>query len=145
MLKIFIVAVCCAALGAMPMAAGDPDVLTFGVVDSLLEDITKDKRDFLVSEFNTLVKDFTLLNSATSPGGRFAACGPAARSGQMALGIFQGVEFARAQAKYPKLKPLMVATYKRPEIFALLVAKKDGTVTGFADLKGKTVDHAPRP
>ncbi len=139
MFKYLFSAFCCVAFFAHQTAAKDPDVLAFGIVDSLVEDISKGQREFLVKEFNTLVKDFTMLNSSVTLGGTPLDAGKNLESGKWHLGIFQGVEFARAQAKYPKLKPLMIATYKDPKIFALLITKKESTATGFGDFKGKNV------
>jgi ABC-type phosphate/phosphonate transport system substrate-binding protein len=60
-------------------------------------------------------------------------------SGEWHVVICAGVEFAWAQAKNPKVQPLMIALNKPREIHAVLVAKKDSPITGFENLKGKEV------
>ena len=58
MSRISLTAICVVTLAALPAAAQDPKVIQIGIIDSLVGDISKDQRDFLVSEFNTLVLDF---------------------------------------------------------------------------------------
>ena len=123
----------------LPTAAQDPDIVTFGIVDSLVADLTKGKKDFLKSEFTNLVNDFTTVKSSVFLGGDPLAAGQHLKDGKWHFGVFQGVEFARAQAKYPRLQPFMIATFKQPTLYALLIAKKGGNQTGFDDFKGKNV------
>ena len=132
-------ALCCIALTALPAAAADPAVVAFGIVDSLVTDLSREKRDFLISDFKSLVKDFTEIESTVLLGGDPLRAAQQLQAGTWHLGVFQGVEFAWAQAKHPQLKPLMVAVYKDPKIQAMLMVKKDSKLTGFADLKGKNV------
>jgi ABC-type phosphate/phosphonate transport system substrate-binding protein len=140
----YILSALCVAVGSLSAAAKDPAVVTFGIVDSIVADLSDDKRKFLISDFTMLVKDFTSIDSTVMVGGDALSGGEQLEKGQWHFGIFQGVEFARAQAKYPTLRPLMVSTYKQAKLHALLVAKKDGKETGFADFKGKNVGMLDR-
>jgi ABC-type phosphate/phosphonate transport system substrate-binding protein len=58
---------------------------------------------------------------------------------QLHLGVFAGYEFAWAQEKQPKLKPLAVAVnvYRYPT--AHVVTKKDDPATDFAGLRGHSL------
>jgi ABC-type phosphate/phosphonate transport system substrate-binding protein len=59
--------------------------------------------------------------------------------GEMQLGVFQGYEFAWAQAKNPNLKPLALAVniYRYPVAYVL--AKNDNAAKDFAGLQGQTL------
>jgi len=69
--------------------------------------------------------------------------------GKLHLAIFQGVEFAWEQQKYPQLRPLAVAVNETPGRQAHLVVRKDSGIQAWWDLRGKdlaiplhTRDHA---
>ncbi len=55
------------------------------------------------------------------------------------VGVFQGYEFAWAQEKYPKLKPLAVAVsgYRYP--VAYVIVRTDNPARGFGDLRGQSL------
>ena len=125
--------------GAAPAVAQDPDVIKIGLVESLLRDLTPGKRKLLDTEFPDLVKDFTEFNSMVMPGVDPFTAGKKLAAGEWHLGVFQGVEFAWAQSKDKKLAPLTVAVTKPKSLQALLVAAKDGKISGFEDLKDKEV------
>jgi ABC-type phosphate/phosphonate transport system substrate-binding protein len=88
-------------------------------------------RDFIKSETgftNEIVrqKDWRELADKMS-GGRFQ------------LGVFQGYEFARAQEKFPKLKPLAVAVNVFTYPTAYVVTRRDDPAADFAGLQGHTL------
>jgi ABC-type phosphate/phosphonate transport system substrate-binding protein len=60
-------------------------------------------------------------------------------SGQLHLGVFQGYEFAWAQAMHANLRPLAVAVtvYRYP--VAYLITNKENKATSFADLQGQSL------
>ncbi len=59
--------------------------------------------------------------------------------GQLHVGVFQGYEFAWAQAQYPSLKPLALALTGPRHLLACVVARRDGAVKQFADLRGQAL------
>jgi hypothetical protein len=130
---------CFFILSAAPLPANDPDVIKIGIVDSLVKDLTPGKRKILDSEFPALMLEFTGLKSELLQGGDPLTAGKYFEDVKWHLGVFQGVDFAWARSKDPKLQPLMIAIGPRREIHAVLVVKKDSPVTGFDDLKGKAV------
>jgi ABC-type phosphate/phosphonate transport system substrate-binding protein len=119
--------------------AADPDVISIGIVDSLLKDLSPAKRKLVDTDLPKLVNDFTGLKSRVFQGGDPFAASKKLAAGDWHLGLFQGIEFAWAQAKDPKLRPLLVALNRQRTLHALLMAKKDNKLAGFADLKGKEV------
>jgi ABC-type phosphate/phosphonate transport system substrate-binding protein len=122
-----------------PGGRTDPEVMHIGIVDSLVKDLSPGRKEIVDTDFPILVKDFTGFKSRVLQGGDPFAAARKLASGKWHLGVFQGVEFAWAQAGDPKLRPLLVAINKEPTNHALLVTKKDSSLKGFADLKGKSV------
>jgi ABC-type phosphate/phosphonate transport system substrate-binding protein len=59
--------------------------------------------------------------------------------GQLQVGVFQGYEFAWAQEQYPGLKPLALALTGPRSLTACVVARRDGEVKQFADLRGQSL------
>ncbi len=117
----------------------DPAVIHIGIVDSLLKNLAPGRKDLIDSELPDLVQEFTGFKSQVIQGGNPFAAGQKLTAGQWHLGFFQGVEFAWAQAKDPKLQPLLLAVKGQRTLHALLVAKKDDPLKGFTDLKGKGI------
>src|SRR5262249_19990172 len=105
--------------------------------DSMVETLTPSRRKLLDDEFPMLMRDFTGLKSKVIQGGDPLTAGQKFAAGQWQLALFQGVEFAWAQAKDPKLQPLLLAINRKKELRALLVVKKDSAAKGVADLEGK--------
>jgi ABC-type phosphate/phosphonate transport system substrate-binding protein len=60
-------------------------------------------------------------------------------AGQLQVGVFQGYEFAWAQEQYPSLKPLALALTGPRTLTACVVARRDGAVKQFADLRGQSL------
>jgi len=60
-------------------------------------------------------------------------------SQQLKLGIFQGVEFAWAKRKHPKLTPLVLAVNQRSRLHAYVMVRKDSTAAEFADLRDQSL------
>jgi ABC-type phosphate/phosphonate transport system substrate-binding protein len=59
--------------------------------------------------------------------------------GQLQLGVFQGYEFAWAQAKDAKLQPLALAVDMYIYRFAYLMVNRDSKIANFAALQGQTL------
>src|SRR5205085_6802749 len=59
-------------------------------------------------------------------------------AGNIQLGLFHGFEFAWVRLKQPALRPLTIVAPEYP-IRACLVVPIGSPVTGFADLRGKTL------
>jgi ABC-type phosphate/phosphonate transport system substrate-binding protein len=59
--------------------------------------------------------------------------------GKLHVGVFQGYEFAWAQEKYPRLRPLALAinVYRYP--VAYVIVRKDDPAKGFAGLQGQSL------
>ena len=136
---IALLASCLVVFAASLTTAKDPDVIHIGMVDSLVKDLSPGKQKIIDADFPDMVKEFTGFGSKVLQGGNPFAGAKKLADGQWHLGVFQGVEFGWAQAKDPKLQPLMVAVGSQNSIHALVVAKKESALKGFDDLKGKAV------
>jgi ABC-type phosphate/phosphonate transport system substrate-binding protein len=88
-------------------------------------------RSFIKSETG-FDNDVTVVENYQVLGQRLAA-------GKLQLGLFMGYEFAWARAKFPKLRPLVLAVNKQPYRYACLVVRRDSKAADFAGLKGSTL------
>ena len=124
---------------AVPALGQEPAVIHLGMVDSLVKDLSPGKQKLGDADFPDMVKEFTGMQSKVFQGGDPLTAAKKLADGQWHLGIFQGVEFAWAQAPDAKLQPLMVAIGTQKSVHAVLVVKADNNAQGFANLKGKNV------
>jgi ABC-type phosphate/phosphonate transport system substrate-binding protein len=125
--------------GGVSLQAADPAILRIGIMESLTQGVSPRVRESFAPKFAELVKDFTGYKSVTLQGLSPATAARQLQAGKWHLGIFQGVEFAWVQSKYPKLQPLMIAVFEDTNLRAVLMVKKDSEARGFKDLKGKNV------
>src|SRR5262245_20401286 len=58
---------------------------------------------------------------------------------EVQLGVFQGIEFAWAKQKYPKLRPLLIAVNQHVNRRAHLIVRAESHVTNLSDLEGKSL------
>jgi ABC-type phosphate/phosphonate transport system substrate-binding protein len=58
---------------------------------------------------------------------------------QVKLAVFQGVEFAWARQKHPKLCPLIIAVNQQPQLYAHVMVRQESAVANFADLKDQSL------
>ncbi len=123
-----------------PPATPDPEIVRIGIVGSLSQNTSPRLRELFAPELNSLVKDFTGLKSVSLQGLDPFTAARQLQAGKWHLGVFEGVHFAWAQAKYPRLQPLLLAVNQEEPIQAVLAVKKGSEIKSFADLKGKDVD-----
>lgn len=124
--------------------AQDPKVVQVGTAKSLFRDVATDKIKELTTQFSELMQKHTGLtgevNASTDP----FTLADQLDQGKVDLALFQGVEFAWVQPKFPELKPLMLAVNEKPYTTIQLVTKTGSKITKFADLKGKQVSLPAR-
>ena len=119
---------------ADPPQAGPVQI---GMVQTLFNDIPQTLVTFCAAPFSSLLKEQTGVDGNLTIAGDGLTVGKLLHENKYHLGIFQGIEFAWAQHKYPDLKPLMIAVSYHPVLHANLVVKADNPATGFAGLVGK--------
>ncbi len=119
--------------------AQPPAKVHIGMVPSFTADLSTGQQKFLGEEFPLLVKDFTGLPGQLDKTASVQELADKMAAGTAQFGVFQGIEFAEAQAKNPELQPLLLSIYRTPLIKAALVVKKDSAFQSFADLSGKEV------
>jgi ABC-type phosphate/phosphonate transport system substrate-binding protein len=119
---------------ADPPAAGPVQI---GMVQTLFTDIPQTLVNICAAPFNALLKEQTGVDGNLTIAGDGLTVGKLLHENKYQLGIFQGIEFAWAQHKYPDLKPLMIAVSYNPVLHANLVVREGNPATGFAGLQGK--------
>jgi ABC-type phosphate/phosphonate transport system substrate-binding protein len=130
-----------AALLAPPeRAPAQPSgAVRIGVISSLFRDTSEPLMQVIMRPFKSLLESQTGVSGQLVAGGDAQNLGQRLKKGEIHLGIFHGVEFAWAKAKFPQLKPLVIAVNKQPFLRAHLVVGSDSKITGRDDLKGKVV------
>lgn len=133
-----------ALLVAIPPSPGseniqEPISVRIGVAASLFRDLPESMALSMAEPFAELVE------SQTGLGGKLSAASSALELGRqlaekkVELGVFQGIELAWARQKYPQLRPLVVVANSDRHFRAYLVARRDGGVRGFADVRGQVL------
>jgi ABC-type phosphate/phosphonate transport system substrate-binding protein len=134
-----------AALGLMVTtaperaAADDGHTVRIGLVSSLFRDTSESLMQIAMRPFQSLLEAQTGMSGRIVCGGCPEQLGQRLKEGEVHLGIFHGVEFAWAKAKYPKLKPLLLAVNKQPFLRAHLIVRADNKIKALNDLKGSAV------
>jgi ABC-type phosphate/phosphonate transport system substrate-binding protein len=85
------------------------------------------------------IKDETGLESEITRERNWRELAVKMAKGQYQVGVFQGFEYAWAKEKYPDLKPLAVAVNVHVYPVAYVVTRKDGSVSNFAGLQGRSL------
>jgi ABC-type phosphate/phosphonate transport system substrate-binding protein len=122
-------------------SAGDPapKVIRIGIVKSIFRDIPAPIVKTLSIPFNSLMYQQTGMKAELSTNADALELGELLDAGKVDLAVFHGFEFAWAQEKFPKLKPLMIAVNEQRYMTVQLITSKESEVSQFSDMKGKTV------
>lgn len=119
--------------------ADEPPVVRIGMLKSLFRDIPDRMMGFLTVPFSGLMYSQTGVKGQMVLIGDTFELADKMEKNEIQLGVFHGFEFAWAQGKNPKLKPLMIAVNQRRTVRALLVTRDDCAAETFAQLKGKEI------
>jgi ABC-type phosphate/phosphonate transport system substrate-binding protein len=130
------------ALALAPARASEDQAhqVRIGLVSSLFRDTSEALMQIIMRPFKSLLEKQTGMKGQLVSGGDAQNLGQRLKQGEVHLGIFHGVEFAWAKARFPQLKPLLVAVNKQPLLRAHLLVRADCAIQGIDDLKGRTVD-----
>jgi ABC-type phosphate/phosphonate transport system substrate-binding protein len=114
-----------------------PDPVRISMVQTLFHDVPTPIVNLLTPPFKSLMKDFTGLNGAPAAGGDAFEIAKNLMEDKTHLGVLHGVEYAWVAAKYPEIKPLMIAVSKHHALKAHLMVRDDCPCGQFIELKGK--------
>src|SRR5947209_6020358 len=121
-------------LAPVPSVARDktalPRVVHIGIDHTLFRDIPQELALVLMEPFGGLMKAMTGLESELTDGGDGLQLGRQLAEDKLQLGLFQGIDFAWAQQKYPKLRPLMLIINQKPYHRAYLVVNAKSMIKG---------------
>jgi ABC-type phosphate/phosphonate transport system substrate-binding protein len=144
---------CTLAIGAaLALAAAIPEntsasadrsvphgTVRIGLVSSLFRDTPEPMIQMMIQPFKSLLESQTGVTGQIVTGGDAEALGLQLKNDQVQLGVFHGFELAWARLKVPELKPLLIAVNEQRFLQAVLVVRKDSTVSSPADLRGKPI------
>jgi len=122
---------------ADPEPANAP--VQIGMVRTLFVDIPRPIVTVLAYPFGKLMQEQTGVDGQLTIEGDAFHVGKLLHEDKYQLGIFQGIEFAWAQKKYPDLQPLMIAVSRHRTLHANLVTSDQNSGTNFGAFAGKDV------
>jgi len=128
-------------LAAAPGRAEENDAhsVRIGLVSSLFRDTSEPLMQVIMRPFKSLLETQTGMRGRLVSGGDPEHLGQRLKEGEVHFGIFHGVEFAWARAKFPRLKPLIIAVNKQPFLRAHLIVRSDSKIKSVEDLKGRVI------
>ncbi len=110
-----------------------------GMAKSIFRDVPQPMVKLLMLPFNSLMRTHTGMNGKIDLVDDPLLLAERMEKKEFQLGVFHGFEFAWAQEKHPKLRPLMIAINRDRHLFAHLVTRNDSTAKSLADFKGQQV------
>lgn len=128
------------AFAGLPAAASAQESVKLGMSSTFFTDVPDVVVKFITDPFEKLLKDTTGLNGKLSYDVDALATASQLDAGKLHFGVFYGHEFAWAQKKYPKLKPVVIVSNKEHDVRAYIIVHKDSPIKTLADLRGKVVD-----
>jgi len=140
--------VCCALLAGslpalVPAAAAEekprPATLRVGIIKSMFRDTPPGLVQFVMNPFKKLLENETGMAGEIVTGGDADQLGAQLADDKVQLGVFQGIEFAWARLKNPKLTPLIIAVNRDTSLKAAVVVRGDSKVEVVGDLHGQDV------
>ena len=124
---------------AIPAPAENIPPLRIGLSGSLSREVPEAVTMLAVKPLRAVINQQTGLRSDFSIVSEADKMAEQIASQQLKLGVFQGVEFAWAKQKHPKLTPLILAINQRLRLHAYVMVRQDNPADDFTDLKGSTL------
>jgi ABC-type phosphate/phosphonate transport system substrate-binding protein len=130
-----------AALGAPALGqqAKKLTVLHIGTSGALAVNVSGTKEQTALGALQSFVKTETGFENEIIQQKNYEELAQKMARGQLELGVFQGYEFAWAQAKDPKLQPLALAVDVYPYRSTYLMVRRDSRIADFAALQGQAL------
>lgn len=126
--------------------AADPgpsfDILHVGAAASLTGDRDPSKEKAAIETLRSFIQDETGFRNEVGHQKDWSELADKLANNELQLGVFQGYEFAWAQAKHPGLKPLAVATNGYVYPIAFVLTQRDDPATDFAGLQNQSLGLA---
>ena len=114
-------------------------MLHIGSSGSLTGSVGQGKEKAAMMTLQGYIKEETGLDSEIHRLKSWQVLADKMHQGQLQIGVFQGYEFAWAQAEHPGLKPLALAVNVYLYPVAYVVARRDDPATDFAGLQGQSL------
>jgi ABC-type phosphate/phosphonate transport system substrate-binding protein len=139
-----VVAGCLAlVLGMKPAAAKNDEpaapFVNVGVADSFFRDVPPNLVSAIVQPFSVMLELQTGIPGKLVPGSDALTVARELEEDKLQLAVFYGIEFAWAKAKYPDLRPLMIAVNQQRHLRAYLIVRSDCGCKCFGGMRGKCV------
>src|SRR5438132_966538 len=121
----FFLALALGLIAATAPAYAQPKPLQLGMANSFVPDMSQVFIDIAVGEFKAVMKQTTGLNGELLTKYSPQEVAEKVNDKQLDFGILYAHEFARAQKKYPELRPLLIAAAKKEDKRAHIIVHRD--------------------
>jgi ABC-type phosphate/phosphonate transport system substrate-binding protein len=115
------------------------DVLRIGTSGSLALNTSGTKEETAMEALQSFIKTETGFDNEIIQERNYEELIQKMAKGELHLGVFQGFEFAWAQEKDSKLRPLALAVDVYHYRYAYLMVRRDGKLANFAGLQGQVL------
>jgi ABC-type phosphate/phosphonate transport system substrate-binding protein len=127
-------------LSAAPAAdAPKQPTLRVGVVKSMFRDTPPGLVQIVMKPFKSLLEKETGMTGEIVMDADLDVLGGELKDDKVQLGVFQGIEFAWARLKNPKLEPLIICINKDTSVKAALVVRAESKFEAASDLHGQAI------
>jgi ABC-type phosphate/phosphonate transport system substrate-binding protein len=116
-----------------------PADLRIGITQSMNRDTPESQVEVALRPFKAMLEKETGLTGEVVQLADADKLGEQLAGGKVQLGIFQGIEFAWARQKNPKLQPLLICVNQGTHLTANVVVRADSTAKAVGDLHGQDI------
>jgi ABC-type phosphate/phosphonate transport system substrate-binding protein len=113
--------------------------LRIGTTKSMFRDTPAPLVQFAMRPFKAMLESETGMKGEIVMGGEAEQLGQDLTDNKVQLGVFQGIEFAWARLKNPKLQPLIICVNKEKFVKAVVLVRADSEIDAVGDLHGKDI------
>src|SRR5262249_1717558 len=132
------------AVSSLPRQAKAESVIgpvKVGLSASLFPGLPERILQAAAAPFKSLLEAQTGVKGQIVTGGEALVVAGKMTANSVQLGVFQGIEFARAKQKYPTLQPLVICSRGQSQLQVYLVVAAGSKATGIDDLGGKVLSY----
>jgi ABC-type phosphate/phosphonate transport system substrate-binding protein len=132
------VAVVAVLAASSPVDAAN-ETVKVGLTSSVFPGMSSGRLQEAARPFRSLFESSTGLTGPVVQGGDARSLADSLKADKVQLGVFQGIEFAWARARNPKLEPIVICVNQQRTLKAYLLVRAASAFKKPADLRGKTL------
>jgi ABC-type phosphate/phosphonate transport system substrate-binding protein len=122
----------------------ETETVHLGLVSTLFTDIQESTCLAMMKPFGEMMKRQTGVTGALVSGGDADTLAHRIAENKVQLGVFHGIEFAWLRARYPELRPLVIAVNSHRYLQTHVVVRNNASTHEWRDLENKTMALPPK-